>query len=104
MNVERIEKLKQNGVQLALSAESLEGQTDTFVGNTFVVSGVFTQVSRKELKELIEKHGGKVSSSISKKTSYVVAGDKMGPSKLEKAERLEITILSEQGFLDMLPQ
>ena len=88
---------------MELSAESLEGQTDTFVGNTFVVSGVFTQVSRKELKELIEKHGGKVSSSISKRTAYVVAGDKMGPSKLEKAEKLEIAILSEEQFLKMLP-
>ena len=68
-----------------------------------MVSGVFTQVSRKELKELIEKHGGKVSSSISTKTAYVVAGDKMGPSKLAKAEKLGITILTEQEFLDKLP-
>ena len=103
VNKERIEKLKEVGVQLALSAESMEGQTDTFVGSTFVVSGVFTQVSRKELKELIEKHGGKVSSSISAKTAYVVAGDKMGPSKLEKAKKLGIAIVSEQEFLDKLP-
>ena len=103
INRTRIEKLKAIGVQLALSAESLEGQTETFTGKTFVVSGVFTQVSRKELKALIEKHGGKASSSISAKTAYVVAGDKMGPSKLEKAEKLGVAILSEQEFLDMLP-
>ncbi|WP_010179507.1 NAD-dependent DNA ligase LigA [Aquimarina agarilytica] len=102
VNIQQIEKLRSFGVQLALSAEDLEGQTDKLQGNTYVVSGVFTQVSRKELKELIEKNGGKVSSSISAKTSYVIAGDKMGPSKLAKAEKLGITILSEQEFLDLL--
>ena len=98
-NIQRIERLKQFGVQLEISAEELEGQTDKLAGNTYVVSGVFTQVSRNELKELIEKNGGKVSSSISSKTSYIVAGDKMGPSKLAKAEKLGIPILSEEEFL-----
>ena len=102
INVQRIERLQSFGVQLAVSAESLEGQTDLLAGNTYVVSGVFTQVSRKELKELIEKNGGKVSSSISAKTSFIVAGDKMGPSKLEKAAKLGVTMLSEQEFLDKL--
>ncbi|WP_010521027.1 NAD-dependent DNA ligase LigA [Aquimarina agarivorans] len=103
VNIKQIEKLRNFGVQLKLSAEDLEGQTETLSGNSYVVSGVFTQVSRKELKELIEKHGGKVSSAISSKTSYLIAGDKMGPSKLAKAESLKVPILSEADFLAMLP-
>ena len=70
--------------------------------NTFVVSGVFIRVTRNELKQLIEKNGGRVASSISKKTNYVVAGDKMGPSKRTKAEDLGIPILSEDEFLSMI--
>ncbi len=100
--IQQIEKLRSFGVQLALSAEDLEGQTDKLSGNTYVVSGVFTQVSRKELKELIEKHGGKVSSSISSKTSFIIAGDKMGPSKLAKAEKLGVSILTEHDFLNSI--
>jgi DNA ligase (NAD+) len=69
---------------------------------TFVVSGVFESISRNELKKRIEDNGGKVSSSISSKTSYLVAGDKMGPSKRAKAEQLNIPILSEQEFLNIL--
>ena len=95
-------RLKSYGVQLEVSAESLEGQTDKLVGKVFVVSGVFHQMSRNELKKAIEDNGGKVSSSISKKTTYVVAGDNMGPSKLIKAESLEIPIISEQDFIDMI--
>ena len=67
-----------------------------------MVSGVFTQVSRTELKKLIEDNGGKNVSSISSKTDYVVAGDKMGPSKKEKAEKLNIPLISEANFLNML--
>jgi len=67
-----------------------------------VVSGVFYQMTRNELKKAIEDNGGKVSSSISKKTSYIVAGDNMGPSKLAKAEKLNIPIISEQDFIDMI--
>ncbi len=98
-NLTKIERLKNFGIQLAMSAESQEGVTDKLVGNSYVISGVFYEVSRKELKELIEKNGGKVSSSISSKTSFIVAGDKMGPSKLAKAEALGITILNETEFL-----
>jgi len=98
-NLQKINRLKNFGVQLEMSAESQEGVTDKLTGNTYVISGVFHQVSRKELKELIEKNGGKVSSSISSKTSFVIAGDNMGPSKLAKAESLEITILNEEQFL-----
>lgn len=97
-----IERLRNFGVQLEISAEKLANQTEKLKGNTFVVSGVFETVSRNELKKLIEDNGGKVSSSISSKTSYVVAGDKMGPSKKTKAESLGVPIISEQEFLQMV--
>lgn len=97
-----IERLKMYGVQLEISADKLASQTDTLKGNTFVVSGVFTKVSRDELKKLIEDNGGKVSSSISSKTNYVVAGDNMGPSKKTKAESLGVAIISEDDFLQMI--
>ncbi|WP_296383760.1 NAD-dependent DNA ligase LigA [Winogradskyella sp.] len=97
-----VERLKTFGVQLEISAEKLASQTDKLKGKSIVVSGVFVSISRNELKKLIEDNGGKVSSSISSKTSYVVAGDKMGPSKRTKAENLNITILSEQAFLELL--
>ncbi|EDM43274.1 putative DNA ligase [unidentified eubacterium SCB49] len=99
---EVVERLRAYGVQLAISEEELAGQTDTLAGSTFVVSGVFAKVSRTELKKLIEDNGGKVSGSISKKTSYVVAGDKMGPSKRTKAEELGVVIITEDDFLAMI--
>ena len=101
-NIQLIDRLKKHGVQLEVSAESLEGQTDKLTGKVFVVSGVFHQMSRNELKKAIEDNGGKVSSSISKKTSFIVAGDNMGPSKLAKAESLGIPIITEQYFIDMI--
>ena len=101
-NMQLIEKLKSVGVQLELSAESLENQTNKLAGQVFVVSGVFHQMTRNELKKAIEDNGGKVSSSISKKTNFVVAGDNMGPSKLQKAETLGIPIISEQDFIDKI--
>lgn len=97
-----IERLRLFGVQLEISAEKLANQTDKLKGLSIVVSGVFETISRNELKKLIEDNGGKVSSSISSKTSYLVAGDKMGPSKRVKAEKLEIEILSELEFLNKL--
>ena len=97
-----IERLKRFGVHLEVSADELLNQTDKLKGLTFVVSGVFETLSRDELKKLIEDNGGKVSSSISSKTNYVVAGDNMGPSKREKAEKLAIPIISEQEFLILL--
>lgn len=93
-----IQRLKSYGVQLEISADELAGQSDVLAGKTFVVSGVF-EMPRNDLKKLIEDNGGKVSSSISSKTSYLVAGEKMGPSKLEKAQKLGITIISEIEFL-----
>jgi DNA ligase (NAD+) len=101
-NIQLIDRLKSYGVQLEVSAESLENQTDKLNGNVFVVSGVFHQMSRSELKKAIEDNGGKVSSSISKKTNYVIAGDNMGPSKKTKAESLGVSIISEQDFIDMI--
>ncbi|PQJ78780.1 NAD-dependent DNA ligase LigA [Polaribacter porphyrae] len=101
-NIQLINKLKEVGVQLAVSVESLENQTDKLQGQIFVVSGVFHQMSRNELKKAIEDNGGKVSSSISKKTNFIVAGDNMGPSKLIKAETLGIPIITEQDFIDKI--
>ncbi|EKF55385.1 DNA ligase [Galbibacter marinus] len=101
-NNQIIERLKGYGVQLEISAEQLEESSEILKGLTFVVSGVFEKVSRNELKELIEKNGGKVGSSISSKTSYVVAGDKMGPSKKNKADALGVKIITEDMFLDMI--
>ena len=101
-NIQLINRLKSHGVQLEVSVESLEGQTDKLAEKVFVVSGVFHQMSRSELKKAIEDNGGKISSSISKKTSFIVAGDNMGPSKLAKAESLGISIITEQDFIDMI--
>ncbi len=101
-NVEAVARLKSFGVQFEISAEKLENQTEKLKGQTFVVSGVFETVSRDELKKMIEDNGAKVGSSISSKTSYLVAGDKMGPSKRTKAEKLNVPIISEQEFLDMV--
>ncbi|PCJ96909.1 MAG: DNA ligase (NAD(+)) LigA [Flavobacteriaceae bacterium] len=101
-NVEAVNRLKSYEVQFSLSEEQLENQTDKLKGQTFVVSGVFEKVSRTELKKLIEDNGGKVASSISSKTTYVVAGDKMGPSKRTKAESLNVSIITEDDFLIMI--
>jgi len=101
-NVVLIQRLKVSGVQFEISADQLSQQSNELEGKAFVVSGVFQKVSRNELKKLIEDHGGKVSSSISSKTSYVVAGDKMGPSKLEKANSLGVQIISEDDFLTLI--
>ena len=101
-NTRHIDKLKAYGLQLALSAETLANQTDKLKGLSIVVSGVFETVSRTELKKLIEDNGGKVSSSISSKTNYVVAGANMGPSKRVKAESLKVPVLSEADFLTFI--
>ncbi|MGB1307644.1 MAG: NAD-dependent DNA ligase LigA [Oceanihabitans sp.] len=102
VNRNTIEKLRGFGVQLEVSAEKLANQTNKLENKTFVVSGVFETVSRTELKKLIEDNGGKVSSSISSKTSFIVAGDKMGPSKKEKAEKIGVPLITEQEFLQMI--
>jgi len=102
INIEIISRLREYGVQFEVSAEKLQNQTDLLKGKTFVVSGVFESLSRDELKKMIEDNGGKVGSSISSKTSYLVAGDKMGPSKRTKAESLGVPIISETDFVAML--
>jgi DNA ligase (NAD+) len=101
-NIELINKLRAYDLQFTLSEEQLANATTKLKGLIFVVSGVFSKFSRDELKASIEQHGGKVSSSISKKTSYIVAGENMGPSKLAKAEKLEVKIINEDHFLELL--
>jgi len=101
-NLEIIERLKSKGVQMEIVEKVNPNATTKFLGKTFVVSGVFEQFSRDDLKKAIEDNGGKVGSSISSKTDYVVAGDNMGPSKLEKAIKLGVAIVSEQDFINML--
>jgi len=101
-NIQLIDRLKSYGVQFELSAEAQEGQTEILIGKIFVVSGVFTKLSRSELKKSIDDNGGKVSSSISKKTNFIIAGDNMGPSKRTKAEELGIPMISEDDYLNMI--
>ena len=102
INKEIIEQLKAQGVQFEIVEKINPNATDKLTGKTFVVSGVFEKFSRDDLKKAIEDNGGKVGSSISAKTDYVVAGDNMGPAKLEKANALKIPIISEDDFIKML--
>ncbi len=97
-----IERLKSFGVQFEIVEKINLNATDKLSGKTFVVSGVFAQFSRDELKKAIEDNGGKVGSSISSKTDFVVAGDNMGPAKLDKANKLNIPIVSEIEFMEMI--
>ena len=97
-----IERLKQYGIQFEIIETINPNATIKLQGKTFVVSGVFTKFSRDDLKKAIEDNGGKVGSSISAKTDYVVAGDNMGPAKLEKASQLKIPIISEDDFVKMI--
>ena len=99
-NVHMIEKLQKAGLQFKLEEKVLS--SDSLKGKNFVVSGVFSLFSRDQLKELIEQHGGKNVSSISTKTDYVVAGENMGPAKLEKATQLGVLIISEIDFVGMI--
>ena len=99
-NVELIDKLKSKGLQFSI--EEKEQSSELFKGKIFVVSGVFSSFSRDEVKELIENNGGKNASSISSKTTYVVAGENMGPSKLKKASDLGVEIIDENRFIQLL--
>ena len=101
-NVTIIERLREAGVQLCLSEEELANRTNLLEGKKIVISGVFARHSREEYKAMIEQNGGKNVSSISAATSYVLAGDNMGPAKLEKARKLGIPIIGEEEFLAML--
>ena len=101
-NVKIIERLKQFGIQLELVEKFNPNATNKLEGKTFVVSGVFEKFSRDDLKKAIEDNGGKVGSSISAKTDYVIAGENMGPAKLEKANQLKISIITETDFLTLI--
>jgi DNA ligase (NAD+) len=101
-NIQLIEQLRQAGVQLEAAAVDTSDHTNKLEGKSVVVSGVFSQHSRDEYKALIEKHGGKNVGSISAKTGFVLAGENMGPAKLEKAQKLGIPIISENDFLAMI--
>ncbi len=101
-NKKLIERLRLKGLNFELSAEALSNTSEKLHGLTFVVSGVFTLFSRDELKKHIERNGGKVSGSISGSTSYLVAGDKMGPEKMKKAEKLGVKMITETDFQHMI--
>ena len=103
-NREIIDKLKKAGLQFELSEEEMQTTSDALAGKSIVISGTFAKHSRDEIKYLIEKNGGKNSSSISSKTDYLVAGDKIGPAKLAKAEKLGIPIISEDDLLNLIGQ
>ena len=97
-----IERLRESGVQMQMEELDLSEYSDKLSGKSIVISGVFAHHSRDEYKELIEKNGGKNVGSISKKTSFILAGENMGPSKLEKANKLGIPIVNEDDFLKMI--
>ena len=102
VNREIVERLRSVGVQMSMPEDVDEGRTNRLEGKSIVISGTFTHHSRDEYKALIEKHGGKNVGSISKKTDYVLAGENMGPAKLEKATSLGIEIIDEDTFLQMI--
>jgi len=102
VTIQLVERLKMAGLQLAIAENNPQQTSELFKNQVFVISGVFETLSREALKNCIEQHGGKIGSSISAKTTYVVAGDQMGPSKRTKAEALNVPIISESEFLAML--
>ncbi len=102
VNVEILSRLRGYGLQMSLSEEQISSATDKLAGKSIVISGVFAKHSRDEYKQLIEQNGGKNVGSISKKTSFILAGENMGPSKLQKAESLGIPIIDEDTFLGMI--
>lgn len=102
VNQDIVERLRSYGLQMQLSEEQITGASDKLAGKSIVISGVFAKHSRDEYKALIEQHGGKNVGSISGKTSFILAGDNMGPSKLQKAEKLGIPLVNEDDFLDMI--
>jgi len=97
-----VERLRGYGLQMALAASLTVQASDYLAGQSIVISGVFAHHSRDEYKLIIEQHGGKNVGSISGKTSFILAGENMGPSKLQKAEKLGVRIVSEDEFLGMI--
>ena len=102
VNQDIVERLRSYGLQMQLSEEQISGATDKLAGKSIVISGVFAKHSRDEYKALIEQNGGKNVGSISGKTSFILAGDNMGPSKLQKTEKLGIPLVNEEQFLEMI--
>lgn len=101
-NLNLIERLRQAGLQFSLNQEQLERHSNALEGKTIVISGVFHHHSRDEYKAMIEQHAGHNTGSISAKTSFILAGDNMGPAKLEKANKLNIALVGEEEFLQMI--
>lgn len=99
-----VERLRAHGLQMEVSEEVLANRSERLKGLTFVISGTFTQHSRDEYKAMIEQHGGKNTGSVSGKTSYILAGENMGPAKLEKAAKLGVRIIREDEFLKMIEE
>jgi DNA ligase (NAD+) len=99
-----VQRLKEAGLQMQISEEQANAQSNLLQGQSVVISGVFKHHSRDEYKAIIEQHGGRNVGSISAKTSFILAGENMGPSKLEKANKLGIRIMNEDEFLEMLEQ
>ena len=103
-NRQIVERLRAQGLQMEVSEEVLANRSERLKGLTFVISGTFTQHSRDEYKAMIEQHGGKNTGSVSGKTSYILAGENMGPAKLEKAAKLGVRIIREDEFLKMIEE
>lgn len=103
-NRELVNRLNEYGLQMAISEEKLANRSDKLNGLTIVISGTFTKHSRDEYKAMIEQHGGKNSGSVSGKTDYILAGENMGPAKLDKAAKLGVKIINEDEFLNMLAE
>ena len=103
-NLEELERLKKAGLQFVVEEKEVVLSGDHLSGKTFLISGVFADHSREELTAIIESHGGRMLSSISAKLDYLVAGDKMGPAKLAKAEKLKVPIISDQELFQIINQ
>jgi len=101
-HIHLLERLKEKGLQMKLDEAGIANRSEKLQGLSIIISGTFEKNSRDDLKKMIEQNGGKNVSSISKNTSYMLAGNNIGPSKLEKAEKLNIPIISEDDFLKMI--
>ena len=102
LNREMVEKLKMYGLKMSVSEEKIRNMSDTLSGKVIVISGTFAKHPRDEYKTIIEQHGGKNSGSVSSKTSFILAGENMGPEKLNKAQKLNIPVITEDEFLKMI--
>jgi len=102
LNIEMLNRLKESGLQMSLSEEKLQAHGTTLAGLSIVISGTFAKHSRDEYKSMIERNGGKNVGSVSAKTSFILAGENMGPEKLKKAEKLGVKLVDEETFLLMI--